>query len=588
MERVQIVSGANGVFYDSAGRMLRTMGDISPSPGDWVWTNGTTIYGHRESGEIPAVISNTVSPILPLVILSYSSGGYEVVHLNKNGALEKFVEFSYKDNPLRAYVGDDKHAYGGVYGKGSKDEKLDWYNLLTGEFLGTFDPIDACIAHNGDLLTIECEKGSFYNAGTIPGIDDYHLSACPIYESVDGLEPAAKVISITGMYYEKKKDQTSGPTSQHGIIVIRRNGHITKTIDLNNYMDSLGEIVFLQAERIHGINGGAGEGRDFMINMDPGNILTTKRKRPMPQLVSKSASAYALKIYPDESYLGYIDVYASASAFPVVESEINQSFMSRSDKETVRIKTKDFFRASASAYRIFGIGKIDGEYYFTNTISGSGAFYGGEVARLGNRTPVTITLFDPLPGYTLKAARYKGPFLTIEDDNVGNYETWTVISDSDIDYSGLGRKADRDQVVNALKNSKIVSSQTDKLLEIPVETVYDIHNGFKVRLQFESPAQPESAKALTLIGPEHEEIFTFTRENGGSMLIYYWYKMIVCKLDKDLYFMTLNQTYSPAFVIDKGVLKTVATAMQNYSLYSFRNRTFLRNAIWKLCRTKDK
>ena len=584
MERVQIVGGANGVFYDSAGRMLRTMGDIHPRVGDWVWTNGMTIYGHREAGNPPETISNPIRSILPLLIHSYTSGNQEVRHINQKGELEKFVEFSYKDKPLYSYVGDEKNAYGSIYGKSYKP---DWYNLLTGEFLGSFDPIDACIADNGDLLSIECEKGSTYNAGTIPGIDDYKLSACPLYEAVDGVEPPTKTLSVTGMYYEKKKGSGTEPFSQQGKIIIRRNGKMTKTIELDDYMDSLGNIVQLQASQIHGINGGCGEGRDFLLTADADNIQTGKRKRPVPQLTFKSASPYALKIYPDGSYLGYIEVSANASAFPVVESEINKSFVSRSDEETPRIKTKDFFRTSVNAYRIFGIGKTEGEYYFTNSVVGSGAFYGGEVAKLGSKAPITVTLFDPLPGYKLKAARYKGPYVGISE-NVGNYDTWTVISESDIVYSGLGRKIDRDRVVNALKNTGMGNVQAEKLVEVPVETTYDIHNGFSIRLEFNDPTQPESAKSLTLIGPDREEIVTLTSDSGYGMLIYYWYKLVACKLDKDVYFLALNQDYGPAFVIEKGVLKNVASTMRNYSLVPFRNRNILRRAIKKLCAGEGK
>lgn len=131
MERVQIVRGENGVFWDAKGRKLSTMGDINPRAGDWVWTNGTTIYGHREAGYTPPVFSGHPGPVLPVPFFSYQNGTNRVMDLQADGTLGDFVSFTYKDKPILAYVGDEKHAYGGINGNGNG---YAWYNLITGDF----------------------------------------------------------------------------------------------------------------------------------------------------------------------------------------------------------------------------------------------------------------------------------------------------------------------------------------------------------------------------------------------------------------------------------------------------------------------
>lgn len=587
MERVQIVRGENGVFWDARGRRLVTMGDINPRAGDWVWTNGTTIYGHREAGYTPPVFSGQPEPVLPVPFFSYQDGTYRVMDLEADGTLGDFVSFTYKDKPILAYVGDEEHAYGGIYGNGNG---YAWYNLITGDFLGYFRPEDACIAENGDLLTIESENGSRYDAGTVES-ETYSLSACIIAEMVGAFETWIK----SGMYCKKSTATPSPSSSAKGTVVLRRNGRVTQTIELDPYMKAAGNEAFFRASRIHDMNGGRGDGRTFVFHYrnysdQSGEIQSGKIPRPAPVLKSMSADAGNLKIYPDGSYMGYVFTAGYALAYPVVETETNKAFVSKDPGATPREMVKDFFRASVSVGHIIGIGQTEGEYSHNISLSASGAFYGGAIAKLGSTPASTMSMFNPLPGHRLTATRYTGRASTV-DANASS-ENWVILSLDSIVYTGLIFGNSRgERIRHEILDAKMgpVSSEQDILAKNSIPKEYDIRNGFKVMLDLYDESQPSSVKALTLIGPDGEKVVTIENSSSWSVFLYNWAKMIACRLDQDRYAVMISQSYYPPLIIDKGNITAAGNgyALQCFSLVKFRNRSILEKGIWDLCGGKD-
>lgn len=587
MERVQIVRGENGVFWDARGRRLVTMGDINPRAGDWVWTNGTTIYGHREAGYTPPVFSGYSGPVLPVPFFSYQNGTNRIMDLQADGTLGDFVSFTYKDKPILAYVGDEEHAYGGIYGNGNG---YAWYNLITGDFLGYFRPEDACIAENGDLLTIESENGSRYDAGTVES-ETYSLSACIIAEMVGAFETWIK----SGMYCKKSTATPSPSSSAKGTVVLRRNGRVTQTIELDPYMKAAGNEAFFRASRIHDMNGGRGDGRTFVFHYrnysdQSGEIQSGKIPRPAPVLKSMSAGAGNLKIYPDGSYMGYVFTAGYALAYPVVETETNKAFVSRDPGATPREMVKDFFRASVSVGHIIGIGQTEGEYSHNISLSASGAFYGGAIAKLGSPPASTMSMFNPLPGHRLTATRYTGRASTV-DANASS-ENWVILSLDSIVYTGLIFGNSRgERIRHEILDAKMgpVSSEQDILAKNSIPKEYDIRNGFKVMLDLYDESQPSSVKALTLIGPDGEKVVTIDNYSRWSVFLYNWAKMIACRLDKDRYAVMISQSYYPPLIIDKGNITAAGNgyALQCFSLVKFRNSSILEKGIWDLCGSKE-
>lgn len=590
MERVQIVRGENGMFWDAKGRKLRTMGDINPRAGDWVWTNGTTIYGHREEGYTPPVFSGHPGPVLPVPFFSYQNDTNRVMDLEADGTLGDFVSFTYKDKPILAYVGDEEHAYGGIYGNGNG---YAWYNLITGDFLGYFRPDDACIAENGDLLTIESETGSRYDAGTVES-ETYKFKAGIFSEEAGaydlGAPKGTKIIS--GMYCEKSTATPSPSSSTKGTVVLRRNGRITQTIELDQYMKAAGNEAFFRASRIHDVNGGCGDGRTFIFHWDGRNnrIQAGEIPRPAPVLKSMSAAVSNLKIYPDGSYMGYVYISAYALAYPVVETETNKSFVSMDPGETPREMVKDFFTAAVSLSRVTGIGRTEGEYSYSVSHSVSGAFYGGAVAKLGPQPEPKMSMFNPLPGHRFAATRYTGRASTIAE--IASFENWVILSLNSIAYTGLVTGDSRvKRIRNEIRDAKMepVSSEQDILAKKPIPKEYDIRNGFKVMLDLYDESQPSSVKALTLIGPDGEKVVTIENSSSWSVFLYNWAKMIACRLDKDRYAVMISQPYYPLLIIDKGKITAAGNgyALQCFSLVKFKNRSILQKGIWDLCGSKD-
>ena len=158
IERVQIQGGSNGVYVDSKGRHLRTMGDFAPSPGQWVYTNGVTIYGHQTAAQQPFVFTSP-GDLVPVVGVSYDGGIFDVsrgrLKLLKNTigvyglATHKSFIFAFKEAVKSKYANSSA-----TWGYDKEWWEYNWVNLNTGQQLGHFLTWDANIDDEGNFWTI--------------------------------------------------------------------------------------------------------------------------------------------------------------------------------------------------------------------------------------------------------------------------------------------------------------------------------------------------------------------------------------------------------------------------------------------------
>lgn len=245
MEMVQITGQAgNGQYYDNKGRLLYAMGDINIVPGMWVWTNGKTIYGHQTAGEQP--INFSLRGILPCL------QGNEVMEITDDGELKPFIYVP----GIIAYVGDRTHAYVAI-DSGGDWSIFDWYNLLTGEKLGSFAADEACVdPKTGDLLAIKAGEASYSKTGS--------------------------KVSKTAKYCE-----------------IRRNGKLINNIDFANYQSVL-EKVENEQEKVN------------QLNPNP------KSDRPEDEL-SASTRTFTIRLYPNLDYTALCNSYANCVTYPAHE-----------------------------------------------------------------------------------------------------------------------------------------------------------------------------------------------------------------------------------------------------------------------------
>lgn len=176
MERIQITGGGNGVYTDSKGRRLYTMGDYSPAVGAWVWTNGTTIYGHQSATQQPFIFNKeNPAPFIGRTRttegLFYLNNKYSYLR-NSNGIYGLVTRGKYKyiitdvvESETATGAFDPEWGYGVSDPHRNSDDYYNytWVNINTGQKLGTWHVYDAAIDNNGNLLTIGGRTQQLYS-----------------------------------------------------------------------------------------------------------------------------------------------------------------------------------------------------------------------------------------------------------------------------------------------------------------------------------------------------------------------------------------------------------------------------------------
>lgn len=323
MELVQIASGDNGVYFDTSGRRLYTMGNYAPNVGEWVYTNGKTIYGHMTGGEVPAVINYVDDSVLPITMYGYTDGTYnsqQLGSINRNGEYEPFIKLKYGMDPLYGYVGNETHAYGCTrdYSSSNYNDRK-WFDLLTGECLGTFPAEDACVGKDGELLTIEYQDGRKscdlkYTGATakIKGYSysfDGKLSAHPGYDKICKTDKLNTLATVPGTYYDTYESSYSTKGDKDGYIRIRANGKVIIDISLNEYMDEIKGKVQKYVDMLNS-GGGGGNPRPSVDGKQP--------PRPPAGVRNVSTRCSNLRVYPDRTYMAFLNISGSGAAYPYI------------------------------------------------------------------------------------------------------------------------------------------------------------------------------------------------------------------------------------------------------------------------------
>lgn len=379
VERVQITGQAgDGQYYDNKGRLLYAMGDINIVPGMWVWTNGKTIYGHQTAGE--QSIINMTDGVMPFICSPNDDyGGISEVDAGKL-SMKKLAKNGYN---VLSYVGNAKHAYIQTYGR-------EWFNVLTGEYLGTFEVDDACVGNDGSLLTIKGYSGfHFANANAdLKEIKLYHRAYktdgahAEIYG--DTVEINGRMISIgnviswpdgggwgidssrilpyggdisatTPQISYKTIHNDIHENNQNGKIEIRKNGIVIKSIPILDYASSIQAEGISSLNEIH--NSGSGTESESAVGYVKGGKIygsgdtypsrylekvdVGPRIRPKPDY-SVYVEIRSLRIYEDASFDGFLSVAFRGSAYPFFDHEEFAPSISKTD---LKIEST-FFRSS--------------------------------------------------------------------------------------------------------------------------------------------------------------------------------------------------------------------------------------------------
>ena len=119
---------------------------------------------------------------------------------------------------LCAFVSDGIHSYGATYNRTHLDSgPLQWYNLVTGEFLGVFPVEDACIDDDGNLLTIYGQTASYAAPLTNPDIkyDCYIFYPSGKRKKSFSLIAAIAIVAISMSSCEQEREDVRNVLGNH-------------------------------------------------------------------------------------------------------------------------------------------------------------------------------------------------------------------------------------------------------------------------------------------------------------------------------------------------------------------------------------
>lgn len=303
----------------SHGNILRAMGDINIVDGQEVWTDGKVIYGHQTAGYQDVPVPH--SGVMPVgLCYDYSDGLPTVASVTDYNDTTKEIS----NAELMAFVSDGLHSYGAKRSANGRNDELQWYNLVTGESLGIFPVMDACVDKEGNLLTIDAIGSSY--SGEPPGRDikydcyaffawAYSYVTDPpnkVYSNVGGsASPSSLSNPEYGWIYPVKrfpnKDAKYG--NEHGAVIIRRNGRIVKEYSIDKYRDHAKAEVAAKLQQVHDGGDSSGEVMKF-------GRLQQFYKRPGAYVESAGAYLTGLHINIDGSWYGFLSSSARGMAYP--------------------------------------------------------------------------------------------------------------------------------------------------------------------------------------------------------------------------------------------------------------------------------
>lgn len=314
-EKVTVIGN---VIRGAKGQRLQMMGDINVIHGQEVWTDGSLIYGTQTGGT--QGIFPPENEVLPVGLTS-GMNGPEVASVLDYDRTKTEVSRS----SLCAFVSDGIHSYGATYNRTHLDSgPLQWYNLVTGEFLGVFPVEDACIDDDGNLLTIYGQTAGYAAPLTNPDIkyDCYifypsgkrknSFSLYTWYSHGDFYWVSPIDIPSPWIYPDKRVEADkhwNSVRNQDGFILIRKNGKPIKKISINKYRDYAQQEVASKLPELQNAGDDSGELFNF-------GAMNQFYKRPDASLYSASASIVGLHINHDGSWYAFLSSEASGNAYP--------------------------------------------------------------------------------------------------------------------------------------------------------------------------------------------------------------------------------------------------------------------------------
>ena len=336
MERVKIISGGNGVYFDSKGRRLVTMGDCTPRVGEWVYTNGKTIYGHMTGGTVPPVVDYKTD-LLPLAGYGYNLYNAYFLDPSKFQTLKEKI-YGYLGNSQTAYISN------GYENNDHGNYKYKWYRLNDKAFIGAYDILDATIDDDENMILAERGYSYFNNYSSNWGIQ-WHTTPMPLENSVttqDKNETTGKTeehswkinwgVCIATPWEHKSDTQEDQP------LYIRKNSQIIASFALRGFLEDAKSKAISEAYKLHyGCSDYSGKefdsytfytgkygrytvpgqsywGNDYIDELK--EVHTGSRDQPYPYVSSADATFDWIKVNKDGTYYGVFRTYAYACAFP--------------------------------------------------------------------------------------------------------------------------------------------------------------------------------------------------------------------------------------------------------------------------------
>ena len=590
MERVRILAESTepGAYYDAKGRYLKTMGDINVHPGDYVWTNGKTIYGHQTAGEMPhtPVLED---PILPIVAyMPAATPNMGVVEMTKNGKTKMFIE----GHNVYGYVGDKKHAYVFII---DDNGGRNWYNLNTGECLGSFEPARACVGNDGSLWTLETGRGSYSGGSTTKTRWRVHILSDKLGKIYQNR------LGDKNTDYGRKSYRLAEP------FLIRRNGVVVKTISIDSYISrALSQLGSLNS-RIAGATNDTSHLAEAVEYLYEQNI-------PIPSPYISFVSLFVVDpiLYKDGTLSASIRVTAYGKTYnwfvhQIHSNQLNpnpyKSYPSSVTSQST-LYVKDWIAWETDYTLQEGIGKLEGivsesEEY----VCEDGLLMGPTATKTtdstGKEQKVKPVTFPTIEGFKAQGVYYTEERPVVDSDGVTRYPVYYAIGtrgggsidiyhhswDSDWskwdDYPrGLYYDLDLSSILDkaGLLGGAYVRHATGTF---PQE--YELTDGYTVKQGIDSMG----ASKITIYTPEGNELFEVSSSGDYqySSLPGNWAALTIGKITSELYLILTVSGYPPPILCKKGKLSMLTNIQYVYNTFtatSYKDRKDLLRKIRKI------
>lgn len=548
MERVLITSKSGNVYFDQRGCPLHTMGDINVTVGQWVWTNGTTIYGHQTAGYNPPVIGGP-SPIVMLTV--QDSGSFALKEADKIGNINDFLgSDTIKNIWWNHYVCKGDKAFGVIGGS--------WFDLVKKEKVLTniTDSGNASDAEiiDGDLYT--CDDGyASYSYGPIQYFKVPHIWVWQPNDYYDWRrEYYTSAVSYFGVQYG---NNTSSTKDAH----LYKNGDLQETISAQGYMD---EAIAKVQEKIQTIQNKDVEGYKLPAETDqdsaPYSNYYSYRPRPDAYVNTASASV-SLHINDDGTYNAKISVSCTGVCFPWFSHDW-------SDIITSRVYTvKEWLICLVTYSKTFVVGRDAAAIGENMSYNIKQVLIDGRDSASGPASPEPVEIIEGVEGIH---------FITSNSPEViGPVELFLLSLNSSlwVDYQGPAEEVTYSWLTSLYnKNGGHGYSNGSSLSSYE----YYLNDGFTFTDDFDGSGY--------ISDPDYGTILTINSSDANFGNLYYTSsRATVYRLRKGLHLISFNRTYSNGlYLIENGNLKKLAETCTNTRIRQFKDKNKMQRNIKKI------